>query len=250
MRKNSLKRGFSFCFFAFAFNVILEHKQKELPQVSKNIKSILLKNSHAIGNCVGRSMIEMLGVLAIIAVLTVGGIAGYSKAMEKLQINRTINEYNSMLVNVFENLDSFTSKNSWSSTIIVQALNIAPAGWKVEKTSHLNMMSDNTGNKIAWFPENDRQLRIIFRLGGGAAHQQNLCMSLINDVFLPLRSVIGMLYFSSGGIYYYLGDNYCPENRKPWDKCMSYLNVNNISWQCANCAKSSVGCVLNVLFYH
>mgnify|MGYP004514515881 CR=1 FL=1 len=29
----------------------------------------------------GRSMIEMLGVLAIIAVLSVGGIAGYSKAM-------------------------------------------------------------------------------------------------------------------------------------------------------------------------
>ena len=32
----------------------------------------------------GRSMIEMLGVLAIIGVLSVGGIAGYSKAMNKL----------------------------------------------------------------------------------------------------------------------------------------------------------------------
>ena len=32
---------------------------------------------------VGRSMIEMLGVLAIVGVLSVGGIAGYSKAMEK-----------------------------------------------------------------------------------------------------------------------------------------------------------------------
>ena len=31
--------------------------------------------------CSGRSMIEMLGVLAIIGVLSVGGIAGYSKAM-------------------------------------------------------------------------------------------------------------------------------------------------------------------------
>lgn len=45
MCKNSLKRGFSFCFFAFVFNVMLEHKQRELPQVSKNIKSISLKNS-------------------------------------------------------------------------------------------------------------------------------------------------------------------------------------------------------------
>ena len=133
MRKNSLKIGFSFCFFAFAFNVMREQKQKELSQAHRNIKSRLLKNSCITGNCIGRSMIEMLGVLAIIAVLTVGGIAGYSKAMEKLQINRTISEYNSMLVNVLENLDSFTSKNSWSSTIIVQALDIAPAGWKVEK---------------------------------------------------------------------------------------------------------------------
>ena len=38
--------------------------------------------------CVGRSMIEMLGVLAIIAVLSVGGIAGYSKALDMYKINK------------------------------------------------------------------------------------------------------------------------------------------------------------------
>ena len=36
----------------------------------------------------GRSMVEMLGVLAIIGVLSVGGIAGYSKAMTKFKINK------------------------------------------------------------------------------------------------------------------------------------------------------------------
>ncbi len=41
-------------------------------------------------NQTGRSMIEMLGVLAIIGVLSVGGIAGYSKAMMKYRINKTI----------------------------------------------------------------------------------------------------------------------------------------------------------------
>ncbi len=35
------------------------------------------------GFCTGRSMVEMLGVLAIIGVLSVGAIAGYSKAMIK-----------------------------------------------------------------------------------------------------------------------------------------------------------------------
>ena len=43
-------------------------------------------------NQFGRSMIEMLGVLAIIGVLSVGGIAGYSKAMMKFKINKTIQQ--------------------------------------------------------------------------------------------------------------------------------------------------------------
>ena len=38
-------------------------------------------------NQIGRSMIEMLGVLAIIAVLSVGGIVGYGKAMRMWQAN-------------------------------------------------------------------------------------------------------------------------------------------------------------------
>lgn len=40
----------------------------------------------------GRSMIEMLGVLAIIGVLSIGGIAGYSKAMGKHRVNKTIDQ--------------------------------------------------------------------------------------------------------------------------------------------------------------
>ena len=40
------------------------------------------------GFCTGRSMVEMLGVLAIIGVLSVGAIAGYSKAMTKYKLNK------------------------------------------------------------------------------------------------------------------------------------------------------------------
>ena len=35
----------------------------------------------------GRSMIEMLGVLAIVGVLSIGGLAGYRKAMRTMQLN-------------------------------------------------------------------------------------------------------------------------------------------------------------------
>ena len=48
---------------------------------------------------VGRSMIEMLGVLAIIAVLSVGGIAGYSKAMTKWRVNKVLQQITDIAVN-------------------------------------------------------------------------------------------------------------------------------------------------------
>ncbi len=38
----------------------------------------------------GRSMVEMLGVLAIIGVLSVGGIAGYSHSMRKHRANQIV----------------------------------------------------------------------------------------------------------------------------------------------------------------
>ena len=48
----------------------------------------------------GRSMIEMLGVLAIVGVLSVGGIAGYSKAMTKFKINKTIDQVTHIATNI------------------------------------------------------------------------------------------------------------------------------------------------------
>ena len=48
----------------------------------------------------GRSMIEMLGVLAIVGVLSVGGIAGYSKAMTKFKTNKVIDQVNMLSTNI------------------------------------------------------------------------------------------------------------------------------------------------------
>ncbi|MDO4162240.1 MAG: type 4 pilus major pilin [Pseudomonadota bacterium] len=48
----------------------------------------------------GRSMIEMLGVLAIIGVLSVGGIAGYSKAMNKFKTNKIADNISMIVANI------------------------------------------------------------------------------------------------------------------------------------------------------
>ncbi len=48
----------------------------------------------------GRSMVEMLGVLAIIGVLSAGGLAGYSKAMFKHKLNTTMEQITMLVTNI------------------------------------------------------------------------------------------------------------------------------------------------------
>ena len=48
----------------------------------------------------GRSMVEMLGVLAIIGILSAGALAGYQKAMAKQKANKTINQMAHIVNNI------------------------------------------------------------------------------------------------------------------------------------------------------
>ena len=57
----------------------------------------------------GRSMIEMLGVLAIVGVLSVGGIAGYSKAMQKYKVNQLIAQLSETVIGIRSLYASSTS---------------------------------------------------------------------------------------------------------------------------------------------
>ena len=45
----------------------------------------------------GRSMIEMLGVLAIVGVLTAGGVAGFSKALLTYRYNKALAEWDALV---------------------------------------------------------------------------------------------------------------------------------------------------------
>ena len=66
----------------------------------------------------GRSMVEMLGVLAIIGVLSVGGISGYSKAMAKFKLTKAQDQITMLLMNIrtafatSPSYDGLTTSNS------------------------------------------------------------------------------------------------------------------------------------------
>jgi len=70
----------------------------------------------------GRSMIEMLGVLAIIGVLSVGGIAGYSKAMSKYRTNKAIDQATMLITNI---RTMFAQQQSYADLNNSRAVNLA-----------------------------------------------------------------------------------------------------------------------------
>ena len=62
-------------------------KEEELKMTEKKRRLGMTKGDES-----GRSMVEMLGVLAIMGVLAIGGIAGYRYAMDKYNANEILNE--------------------------------------------------------------------------------------------------------------------------------------------------------------
>lgn len=75
----------------------------------------------------GRSMVEMLGVLAIIGVLSVGAINGYSKAMTKYKLNKFAEGLNSLLNYALQYMPQFDS-GAKNYTEIIYKLNLLPDG--------------------------------------------------------------------------------------------------------------------------
>ena len=85
-------------------------------------------------------MIEMLGVLAIIGVLSVGGIAGYSKAMMKYRVNKTADQITQLAQNI--------------RTLYASQKNYSTLNENVIKKAHLapEDMYDNTNSTTLYHP--------------------------------------------------------------------------------------------------
>lgn len=77
--------------------------------------TILYKNEQS-----GRSMVEMLGVLAIIGVLSIGGISGYSKAMSKYRVNKTLDQISMLVMNIRTLYSSAVNYAGLNNAVAVQ----------------------------------------------------------------------------------------------------------------------------------
>ena len=65
-------------------------------------------------------MVEMLGVLAIIGVLSIGGISGYSKAMSKYRVNKTLDQISMLVINIRTLFSSSVNYEGLDPTLAVK----------------------------------------------------------------------------------------------------------------------------------
>ena len=209
----------------------------------------------------GRSMFEMLGVLAIVGVLSVGGIAGYSKAMEKFKLNKAVENYSMLIYGVLEHLDDFKKMQNVDIDTLT-ALNILPANW-----IHNTNLIDDFNNSLNLFirplgtssGENNEFILDIYL--GGISQSENsvtisqnfsekMCIELFQNVFLPLHAfaVHAEVYRSSGNYYSFAGDRYCTFNRVGRKKCMVDVTLEDLNKACNSCGKTNEYCNVNIHF--
>ena len=207
--------------------------------------------------CAGRSMVEMLGVLAIIGVLSVGAIAGYGKAMEKYKINKMIGDYNMFIGGLMEYYYSFNDEPTYTAlSSAITKINLLPANWKFLKGQGSNgkdVIADSYGNWINPFigaskrNDNSHVIVVDIMLGGlsknennqmvSSAFAGNTCFEIFKGLVLPLREhlLVGYVYRegASEQIEYY-GDDYCGGE----NACLSSMSLEDVKNICDSCDKN------------
>ena len=111
----------------------------------------------------GRSMVEMLGVLAIIGVLSGAGLAGYSHAMKKHKLNQTLEEMQTIIGNVRAKFAHQSRAREIGLEQAVQ-LGIFPENMVKSATQVLNKYNGTVNLESADIEDKDGNTRKVYKL--------------------------------------------------------------------------------------
>ena len=205
----------------------------------------------------GRSMIEMLGVLAIVGVLSVGGIAGYSKAMEKWKTNKVLSEYSYLIYGLIEHLSDYqnlTTPQNYGYVGLpdaVMAAGIVPQTWTINNQGDMGLY-DTDGNIVNVFSRRQR-LVVDFYIGthskndDGKGVSANFSAGLCRELFLNLAKPLAdtlhwaRLYRNNeSSPVLFWGNKTCNGADK---KCLNSTTLSEIDATCKLCMKNDSCCI-------
>ncbi len=185
----------------------------------------------------GRSMVEMLGVLAIIGVLSVGAISGYSKAMMKYKLNRQTEQIGSILDYVTLYNDELDRENFTSLNLVRLFQKIGAIPQEMIKPEHPSYIYDIFDNRIFIYHNKESNGIQYFSLEISiGSYSYNVCLNLfqmakLRSAFLwqTLFSKTTIDGTSSQFANRVFGDDYCVNN------CLKDLTLEKMRDLCNVC---------------
>ena len=184
----------------------------------------------------GRSMVEMLGVLAIIGVLSVGAMSGYAKAMEKYKVNKIVQNHGYFIARLVEH-ENLKEEGGYIAPYF-DKLGLFPGNFTINNDGTVE--SDD----VVFRPFVRSNFVIDYYLSAGKlkgdhTFKTKLCASLVLNLAIPLHESIRMIWIyrgegnSKGSAFY--GDSECTGSKT----CLKDVKLNDIKPLCSECITGS-----------
>ncbi|MDY4885900.1 MAG: hypothetical protein SO141_06615 [Alphaproteobacteria bacterium] len=181
--------------------------------------------------CTGRSMVEMLGVLAIIGVLSVGAIAGYSKAMMKYKLNKQTEQLSTVINAVARNIHSFD--NIKQDTLLNNLfIKMGELPTEMIKTNDTEYFYDVFNSKYYIYLETNYKRIVLYMfptLSRKSSQNLSICRNMLITAKENADSIMWMETLSGWNtdavtVVSFVGDIYCNSNYT----CLRNITLDNI----------------------
>ena len=210
----------------------------------------------------GRSMVEMLGVLAIIGVLSVGVISGYSKAMMKYKLNKQRTQISELLNNSIITAEKFSppvSTNYAGKMLIPYYIKMKIIPDEMIHDGVTNYVYDIFGNEIeiAYYTEPTSRRVTYLRLLIKSIESDlftDQCINII-QLFQLFQSYIYSITISKigtegDGSQGIKSNDTCTEYDRKYGHCLENLSLEYLANFCNTCNKEDLDyCLLAVAYY-
>ena len=203
----------------------------------------------------GRSMVEMLGVLAIIGVLSVGAIAGCSKAMMKYKLNKHAEQMNTVINAVARNVHSFDnlSANGTSNVLTPIFIKMGEIPQEMIKANTNDYIYDIFGQRWSIFIGSDASNMFLTSwlengssfLSSSSPDSLAICQNILTAAKENSDSIFAITTTTSNSdsslagdeaiSYRLYGDRYCSADKK----CLNDLTLDDIYTVCTKHIKNS-----------
>ncbi len=193
----------------------------------------------------GRSMVEMLGVLAIIGVLSVGAISGYSKAMFKYKLNKHAEQMNTLVNAVARNVHNFDNLNS--ETYLTETfIKMGEIPTEMIKSNDNDYVYDIFGQGWQILYSEHSIYLLIYHEGGLSFLSSNssdslaICQNILTVAKENSGNVTTILTETANSESYIFGDSFCDRARNMGYQCLKDLTLDNVYTICTEQLKSDM----------